>query len=222
MKKIIALLVLASAGLAGFAQPADAPAAQPDLLAAAPSMAVERTRIGAERARLTSGFAVEDAACYRKFMVNNCLDKVRLRREEVLADLRRQEISLNAQERKARGADQIRKTEEKASPEMQQEAAEKRTAAMNDFAARMARDKQKIADRATLESNEKTSSEASSNRAKANQGKAVERSSKQAGSAAEVRKFNERVEKAKERQARYDRDQAAQDKPAVKSLPTPE
>lgn len=222
MKKIIALLVLSSAGLAVRAQPAYVPAAQPDSLAPAASMAAERTRIDAERARLTSGFAAEDAACYRKFMVNNCLDKVKLRREEALADLRRQEISLNAQERKAKGAEQIRKTEEKASPEMQQEAAEKRAAAIKDFASRMARDKQKIADRAALESNEKTNSEASSNRTKANQGKAVERSSKQAGSAAEVRKYNERVDKAKERQAQYDRDQATQNKPAVKSLPTPE
>ena len=222
MKNIIALLLLASAGLVARAQPADAPAAQPDLLAPAARMAAERTRIGAERARLTSSFAVEDAACYRKFMVNNCLDKVKLKRDEVLADLRRQENSLNAEERRAKGADQLRKTEEKASAEVQQEAAEKRTAATKDFESRMARDKQKISDRATLESNEKTNSEASANRAKANQSKAAERSTKQASSAAEVRKYNERVDKAKARQAQYDRDQAAQNKPAVKSLPTPD
>ena len=39
-----------------------------------------------------------------------------------MADLRRQEILLNDEERKIKGAEQIRITEEKASPEKQQEA----------------------------------------------------------------------------------------------------
>ena len=48
----------------------------------------ERARINADRTRLEAGFAAEDTACYRKFLVNECLDEVKIKRREALADLR--------------------------------------------------------------------------------------------------------------------------------------
>ena len=88
--------------------------------AAVPASAdAERTRITSERTRLEAGFLTEDAACYQRFFVNSCLDEVNTRRRETLAALRTQEIVLNEQERKVRGAEQIRRIEEKASAENQ-------------------------------------------------------------------------------------------------------
>ncbi|MCJ7799513.1 MAG: hypothetical protein MUP33_07090, partial [Polaromonas sp.] len=52
----------------------------------------ERARIGAERAHLVAGFLAEDAACYKRFAVNNCLDRVNVKRREAMAILRHQEI----------------------------------------------------------------------------------------------------------------------------------
>ncbi|MES2413622.1 MAG: hypothetical protein V4614_07455 [Pseudomonadota bacterium] len=183
---------------------------------------MERARIGAERARLEAGYTAEQAACHKKFMVNNCLDDIKPRRREALADLRRQEIALDEQDRKARAAEQIRKTEEKSSPEKQQEAADRRASSLKDFDSRVEREKQKNADRASAKGNEKANSESAAGRVKSNQQEADARSRKMAESAEEVRKFNERQEKAKERQARYERDQRNRTGTPAKSLPQPE
>ncbi len=182
----------------------------------------ERARINAERLKLETGFGAEDAACHKKFLVNNCLDEVKVRRREALADLRRQEISLNAQERHLKGAEQIRKTEEKSSPQRQQEAADRRSEALTEFQGRQERAKQKNEDRVTTDADAKSNTEAAASRVKGSQDKAAARAGKQSASAEEVKKFNERVVKAKERQARHDRDQLSQTKPASKSLPVPE
>ena len=182
---------------------------------------VERVRINAERATLEAGFNLENIACYKKFLVNNCLDEIKLRRRGALADLRRQEIALNALDRKAKGAEQVKKTEEKSSPEKQQQDAEKRATALKDVQTRMDRDKQKNADRAEARSSEQTNKEALAKRIKGNQDKAVVRDSKQAAAAEEVKKFNERQKKAKERRVQHDRDQLNQTNPA-QPLPVPQ
>ncbi len=181
----------------------------------------ERLRITKERAALEAGYNREDAACYQKFLVNNCLDEVKVRRREAMADLRRQEISIDDQERKAKGAEQVQKTEDKASPEKQQAEADRRTEAMRDFDARMARDRQKNADRLKLESNEKPSLDAAAAKAKGAQDKQAGRTAKQAAAAEELKKYNERLEKAKERQARIAKDKASQANPPASPLPAP-
>jgi colicin import membrane protein len=219
MIKILFLLLCMISGLVANAQTSGADRA---LVASAPMTPdLERVRINAERVKLEAGFNLEIAACYKKFLVNNCLDEIKPRRRDSLADLRRQEIALNAMERKVKGADEVKKTEEKSSPEKQQQDVEKRAAALNDFKARMDREKQKNADRVDAQSSEQSKSEALAKRIKDNQDKATVRNSKQAAAAEEVKKFNERQDNAKERQAQHDRDQLNQTKPA-KSLPLPE
>lgn len=218
MKKFFFLL-LSVVTFAAYAQLAPAVPAAP---ASAPTAEAERARISAERARLETGFTAQEAACYKKFMVNNCLDDIKPRRREALADLRRQEISLDDQERKARAAAQIRKTEEKSSPEKQQEAADRRALAIKDFDERMAREKQKNADRATTRSSEKANADSAAGRVKENQAKAATRLDKQASAQEEVRKFNEKQEKVRERQSRHELDQKSRTGPPAKPLPQPE
>ena len=181
----------------------------------------ERLRISNERAAFEAGFNREDAACYKKFFVNNCLDEVKVRRGDALADLRRQEILINDQERKARGAEQVQKTEDKASPEKQQQEADRRAEAMKDYEDRLARDRLKNADRIKAQSNEKANLDAAAARAKGAQDKEAGRTAKQIAAAEEVKKYNERLEKAKERQARMARDKASQTKPPADPLPPP-
>ena len=191
-------------------------------VAAAPMAGdTERAHISAERAKLEAKVNLENAACYKKFLVNNCLDEVKLKHRDAMADLRRQEIALNALNRKAKGAEQVKKTEEKSSPENLLQAAEKRAGALRDFQARMDREKQKNADRADAQSSEQTNSEALAKRIRGNQEKAVVRNSRQAAAAEEVKKFNERQENAKERRAQHDRDQLNQTK-SPNSLPVPD
>ena len=166
----------------------------------------ERVRINGERAVLETGFDLENAACYKKFLVSNCLDDIKLKRRDALADLRRQEVTLNALERKAKAAAQVKKTEEKSSPENQQQEAEKRASALRDFQARRDRENQKNTARAEAEAGASGNSGALAERIKDQQEKAVARSSKQAAAAEELRKFNERQEKARERRAEHAQD----------------
>lgn len=182
----------------------------------------ERARISAERTKAEAGFLVEDAACYKKFAVNSCLGKVNARRRAMIADLRRQEIFLNDEERRIKGAEQIRKTEEKASPEKQQEASDRRAKGLEDHQSRLDREKSQQQDRATAQSGEKAAREATAQRPKANQEKARARTDKQAGAAEEAKKFNERQKEAQERRVQHDADQLKLAKPPAKSLPLPE
>ncbi|MGH8846253.1 MAG: hypothetical protein ACREXQ_03285 [Polaromonas sp.] len=193
-----------------------APAAQPGTIDA------ERARISAERARLEAGFLAEDAACYKRFAVNNCLNEVNTRRREAMADLRRQEISLNDEERRIRGAEQIRKIEEKSSPEKQQEAADRRAKAQQDHQSRLDREKQKQQERATTQSNEKANREASVEKLKGHQQQAQARVDKQAAAAEEAKKFNQRQKEAQERRAQHESERLKRVKPPAKSLPLPE
>lgn len=186
------------------------------------TMDQERARISAERARLEAIFLAEDAACYKRFFVNSCLGEVNGWRREAMADLRRQEISLNDEERRSRGAEQIRKTEEKSSPEKQQAAADRRAKALEDHQSRLDREQEKGAERATAQSSEKAASAASAEKLRANQGKAQARTDKQAAAAEEAKKFDARQKEAQERRARYESDRLKRVKPPAKPLPLPE
>ena len=181
----------------------------------------ERQRISNERSVLEAGFSSEDTACYKKFLVNRCLDDVKARRGEALADLRRQEILLNDQERKAKGAEQVKKTEEKDSPEKQQQAADKRTDALKDADDRVAKDQRKATDRATATANEKNKLKEAATRTKNAQDKQTSRAAKQATTADEVKKYQQRLEKAQDRQARLAKEKASQTKPSAAPLPVP-
>ncbi len=76
--------------------------------------ALEHQRIRQDRAEAMGRFAARDVGCYQKFAVNDCLADVRSERRMLLADLRRQEISLNDGQRKRRAADQLLRADEKA------------------------------------------------------------------------------------------------------------
>jgi colicin import membrane protein len=179
---------------------------------AQPSIDAERGRIAVERVRAQAAFAVEDAACYKQFWVNACLDEVKSRRVVILSDLRRQEVALNDQERKAQGAEQLQKIEEKQSLAKQQAEANARTVAANKVYAKSERDEKRtpgsgspdIAKLAKAEAEVKAKAQANKasalNRVLANQAKLATRNEKQALSAQEVQKFEAKQRRAKERQ----------------------
>jgi len=214
MKRLLFLCFWAAASFVVHAQTADN--------AEEASVRFEHTRIHTERTQLESAFTMETAACYQKFLVNNCLDDVDVRRRVALADLRRQEIYLNEQERKSRGAEQLRKTEEKASLQNQQQEANKRAVATQEFESKSARLKKKQSDRTSDASNEVLNSNAAASRLQNNQLKANARATLRESSAQEVKKYNERQEKAVERKAKSDRERLGRTKPAALPLPVPQ
>ena len=77
------------------------------------------TRIDAIRQQKTVELDAEDAVCLSRFAVTDCQSKVRTRRRQMLADLKRQEGALKAAERQQKGLEQLKKSEEKAAQSAQ-------------------------------------------------------------------------------------------------------
>ena len=75
---------------------------------------LERQRVSESRAAGLARFAAQEAGCYQRFAVNDCLAEVRRARRELLADLRRQDLSINDAQRKRRGSEQLLQSDEKA------------------------------------------------------------------------------------------------------------
>lgn len=205
MKKTIALFLL----IATFAAWAQS------------SSEASRLQISNTRTQLEAGFVLEDTACYKKFLVNNCLEEVTARRRAVMANLRSQEIVLNEQDRKIKAAEQLKKTEDKSSAAKKQQAADSRNQALKDSSERVARDLEKNAARVTSQTNAKVSADTAKSRAKDAQDKQASRVAKQAAAAEELNKYNQRLAKAQERATRLAKEKAGQTKPPAAPLPVP-
>ena len=215
MKNLPVVLLLALLSEFAFAQ-------NSELSGEAGTIGIQRMAISTERSRLEAGFLSEDAACYKKFAVNSCLGKVNSRRREVMADLRRQEIFLNDEERRIKGEKQIRKTQEKASPENQQQAADKRAKVVEESQRRLEQEKDAQQERTIRESNEKAARAANAQRLLAHEQKNQARADKQSTNEEEAKKFSERQKEAQERRIQHDADQLRRAKSAAKPLPLPE
>ena len=189
----------------------------------AASAAVEREReqINAERAALEAKFDMEEAACYKKFAVNNCLNAIKLRRREAMTGLKQREVALNDQQRRERAADQLRKTEEKSSPEVLRQAAERRAKALEDTAAREDRSRKKADERVDLQQGEAANAADAAGKLKGSRERAQARAEKQAEIAGEVQKYNDKQQEVLERKASREKRQREQTKPPAASLPTP-
>lgn len=185
---------------------------------AQPDPAAERQRIEAARPDIERTFAAEQAACYRVFFVNSCLNDADERRRSALSALRRQEIFLNEQERKEKAAAQLRKLEEKARPE---------SAPVDVDAAGVAKERERAAQpakpapQAAREASPRTPSQSgrSADREKISRDKAQARAVKAADEAAQTREFVERQNKADERRKEHEQAQRNRTKPIARPLP---
>lgn len=214
MKKTFLFLLASMLGAAASGQVEANPAA---------SAAADRERelISRERIALEARFDAEEAACYKKFAVNNCLGAIKPRRREAMVALRQREVALNDQKRREAAADQIRKTEEKSSPEVLKQAAERRAQALEDMKAREDRQRQKEGERINLQKNEAPNAAGAANRIQGSQEMARARADKHSAVADKVQKYNEKQREGLERKAARDKKRREQTKPAARPLPTP-
>jgi hypothetical protein len=74
----------------------------------------ERSKLEAMRLQSAETLDQQEAACFEKFRVNDCLSEVKRRRLAMSSDISRQEALLNDQQRQQRGAEQAQRTREKA------------------------------------------------------------------------------------------------------------
>lgn len=82
----------------------------------------------AEQRRLDADLSKQEIDCYKRFATNTCLDNISVQRRKAMAILEQEENLVKDAERKARGAQQIRKTREKSLPEKSREGTDRQTA----------------------------------------------------------------------------------------------
>jgi hypothetical protein len=209
------VLFLFCCGLSLGAAMAQSPAQEKD------NNALERSKIAAERARLEAGFQAEETACKSRFVVNACLHEIRSRRNEAMADLRRQDLLINESDRKARGADQIQKTEEKSNLERQQQRAEQEKKAQQETQRRSERNDQRGQSQAKSAADASANVEAAQTRQQNSQSKAGEAKTRHEQAAANVQDAKVRTEKAAQNQAERDKRLKEKSNSTRKPLPAP-
>jgi hypothetical protein len=170
----------------------------------------ERSRIAAERQAADSRYAQAEAACYARFAVNDCVNAAKAARRETLADLRRQEVSLNDDERRRKGAAQRQRLDERSSAENQQRAAQQRAQALQEAALREERGARKAAAAALPASAVAPPAVV-----------AVPAPAPPAPDAVAIERRNKKLEEAKARKERLQRRQLERTKPLAKPLPVP-
>jgi len=183
--------------------------------------ALERSKVAAERARLEAGFQAEEAACKSRFSVNACLQEIRPRRNEAMADLRRQDLLINEADRKARAADQVQKTEDKSNLERKQQRAEKEKKAQQETDRRSERHDQRGQSQAKSAAEASANVEAAQTRQKNSQSKAEEAKTRHEQAAANVLDAKVRSEKAAQNEAERDKRLKEKSNSTRKPLPAP-
>lgn len=106
--------------------------------------------IEAKRAHVEAGFDQDRAACYQRFWVNTCVREAKARRRVLMEDLRRQEISVNDEQRRLRGGEQQLRIDERQSEQALQEALERREQALKDTQTRLDNAAQKQREREAI------------------------------------------------------------------------
>lgn len=168
----------------------------------------ERARIAAERQAADARYSQAEAACYARFAVNDCVNEAKAVRRETLADLRRQEISLNDDERLRKGAAQRQRLDERSSAENQLRAAQQRARALEDAAARQERGARKAAAAAPAGVPVPTE-------------QAAPPTAQPVPDAEAIRKRQDKLEEARARKERLEKRRLERTKPPAKPLPVP-
>jgi colicin import membrane protein len=183
----------------------------------------ERARIAAERGQAEAAFRAEEKDCYRRFAVNDCLSAARDHRRQLLADLRRQEISLNDSQRKRKAAEHLRDIEQRSLPEKQEQKAEQRAKTPAEQPDRAATAARKAADRTSSEASLPAKAARRQEEVKSKQADAAAARKRRAEEAARnLEERQKRLAEAQERKANADKRLAERKKPPAKPLPVPE
>jgi colicin import membrane protein len=179
----------------------------------------ERQRIQQERLGIDQRAPAEDAACYQRFAVNDCLRAARQERRERLADLQRQELGLNRADARARAGEQLLQAEKRLSPQAMLAEAERLQEAQQSQAARLQALDERIAAREKLRAEESLRLKERQDRLQAAREAQRERAIKAAQAEAERAQFEARQAQAANRQreaakAREQRKQGAAASPS--------
>jgi colicin import membrane protein len=185
------------------------------------SREAERARIQAERASVEDVFTQAQAACYRKFAVADCQSGARLVRREALADLRRQEASLNAAQARREGAEQLSRIDKKSSDQAGPDSASERANAAQKQEARQASADEKASARAAAEREASSRSGDQPQRVEKQAQAQADRAAKAAAAPVEQQSYDLKQKQAQEKAAQRRKRASGQPESSAKPLPDP-
>lgn len=126
MKKIFLSWVMLLCTVHAFSQPAITGTEAPSQM----NTESEHRLIQEERSRAEAQYKVEEAACYRRFAVADCIRQLRVQRRDVFDKLRRREVVFNDAERKRKAMEILEQIKDKSSPQRIEEGALRRREAL--------------------------------------------------------------------------------------------
>jgi colicin import membrane protein len=186
-----------------------------------PGTAAERARLQSDRAAAEAAFKAEEKACYRKFAVTDCVNAAKARRRTTLADLRRQEISLNDAERKRKAAQRLHDSEERAAAQRQRDEGQRAKAAASQKQ-RETGAGDKAASRAAADA--ARPGKAAQRQEQIEKRQAEQNAARSRKAAEEVHnreRYEHKLAEAEERRAKREKKDAERKKPLAAPLPTP-
>jgi colicin import membrane protein len=190
-----------------------------------PAATAERARIAAERAHAEATYQAQAKVCWGKFAVNDCLATAKARRREVLADLRRQEVALNDEERRQRAAQHQRDIEERTAPVPRAaqpgHAGPEQTQREQDAAERAAARASKEAEHGARPDPAVQARERAARTRQMQAGKQAELAQRESEAAENVQRREAQEQEAREHRESVERRQAQRGKPPAKPLPAP-
>lgn len=193
--------------------------AQSTVVAGNADFDAERSRLAAERAAIDARFEKERAACYQKFVVEDCLRDSRKRRRAETDHIKRQETAINDIERQRRGAAELEKLDQKAATRRPQDTPEKQNESRQAQKDREQRAAEHAASRSATaaEADERRRQLAEKEKAHAeNQAKAAQKRNEAPEA---VERFQSKQQKAAEHRASRERQNAERTKPRGAPLP---
>ena len=95
------------------------------------NIAQERNKLSAMRQQIDADFSTAKKACYQKIAVNACLDRARQVKNQQDNEHKRLSLVVNEADRKQRGANAVKRTDDKLSPDKQAEREDERIDRLN-------------------------------------------------------------------------------------------
>ena len=184
-------------------------------------MAVERSRLTAERATIEKNFENERGACFKKFAVESCLEDSRLSKRSALDNIKRQEAIINDAERKRRGAAALDQLDQKSTPQRAQEAAEQRDEAIKSQAAREQRSADLTTGREAAAAGEAAKREQFGNKQKEHAEHLANMAKARVQAPLEQQQFDDKLKQAEAHRADIAKRNAESTKPRSAPLPPP-
>ncbi|OUL98944.1 hypothetical protein [Variovorax sp. JS1663] len=181
----------------------------------------ERARLAEERKAVDARHAQEQAACYKKFAVQGCLEDSRRRHRTDTENIKRQEGAINDIERKRRGAAALDRLEEKKTNPRPQDTAPERERALKAQEDRERRAADHADDRERLEAEAAGKQRQFEQKQREYAEKQAKAANRRAEAPAKSQANERRLDRSEQHRIDLERRNARNTKPRAAPLPTP-